>query len=322
MGVLGLRAPTDTPRQYSLALSDWSVINADGTDAPVWEVRPEPDGLYYAIMLYHQKLPTLPFYVVENGFPTDNGTVACSGCAALNYTRSDHLMDHIYWLQRVMAQNVSVIGYNYWSIADNYEWGSFSPRFGLYTVDVLTDPTLTRVATDAVCTYKRVINNWGVPADYTPVMPPVLCNAANTISACVGQIVALGEALLSFTSSPTATPSPTGGPGCALWPASERASVLGPQTGSSTTAPTPGPDPVAGLSTGAAVGVGVGVAGALVGLAAAGYVARRAARARSQDAAGVVNVENQQVRVPRHVSRHGNLAVGVPVQGFSASTGA
>jgi beta-glucosidase len=50
----------------------------------------------------------------------------------------------------------------YWSLTDNYEWGSYRPRFGLYSVDVVGDPTLTRVPTDAVETYRDVIasTNW------------------------------------------------------------------------------------------------------------------------------------------------------------------
>ena len=43
-------------------------------------------------------------------------------------------------MQRAKADGINVIGYNYWSITDNYEWGSYTPRFGLYTVDVRTDP--------------------------------------------------------------------------------------------------------------------------------------------------------------------------------------
>ena len=35
---------------------------------------------------------------------------------------------------------MNLIGYNYWSLTDNYEWGSYTPRFGLYTVNVTSDP--------------------------------------------------------------------------------------------------------------------------------------------------------------------------------------
>lgn len=58
---------------------------------------------------------------------------------------------------RAIAEGAPVFGYNYWSLTDNYEWGSYTPRFGLYTVDVNTDPTLTRRPTDAVETYRTII---------------------------------------------------------------------------------------------------------------------------------------------------------------------
>jgi hypothetical protein len=45
----------------------------------------------------------------------------------------------------------------YRSLTDNYEWGSYRPRFRLYSVDVVGGPSLTRVPTDAVETYRNVI---------------------------------------------------------------------------------------------------------------------------------------------------------------------
>jgi len=30
---------------------------------------------------------------------------------------------------------VPLLGYLHWSITDNYEWGTFTPRFGLFTID-------------------------------------------------------------------------------------------------------------------------------------------------------------------------------------------
>jgi beta-glucosidase len=67
---------------------------------------------------------------------------------------------------------MDVIGYNYWSLVDNYEWGSYAPRFGLYTVDVETDPALTRHETDAVAAYREINCNGGVAADYRPTRAP------------------------------------------------------------------------------------------------------------------------------------------------------
>ncbi|WP_134730791.1 family 1 glycosylhydrolase [Amycolatopsis nivea] len=158
---------------YGAAVSDLSAQH-QVTDGKVWEIRPEPKDLYWALRYYREKFPRLPIYVVENGMATDNGSPRSDG-----YTRSAHLRDHLYWLQRALAEDIPVIGYNYWSLTDNYEWGSYRPRFGLYTVDVLTDPTLTRRPTDAVSTYRRTIANGGVPRDYTPVAQPALGSLAD-----------------------------------------------------------------------------------------------------------------------------------------------
>ncbi|WP_216858034.1 glycoside hydrolase family 1 protein [Actinomadura verrucosospora] len=146
-----------------------------------WKIDPEPEGLYYVLKSYQRRLPKLPVYVVENGMSTDNGKPRPDG-----YTRSEHLRDHIYWVQRAMADGVKVIGYNYWSLTDNYEWGSYRPRFGLYTVDALTDPSLARRPTDAVATYRSIIANRGVPAGYVPVRRPAWCSVEDPVATCFG----------------------------------------------------------------------------------------------------------------------------------------
>ncbi|MEV4254612.1 family 1 glycosylhydrolase [Spirillospora sp. NPDC049652] len=153
---------------YGASVTNTTAFNA-GNGRP-WKVDPEPDGLYHVLRNYHRRLPKLPLYVVENGFVTDDGKPRPDG-----YTRAQHLRDHVYWLQRAIGDGVKVIGYNYWSLTDNYEWGSYRPRFGLYTVDALTDPELARRPTDAVAAYRAIIARGGVPAGYTPVRPPARC---------------------------------------------------------------------------------------------------------------------------------------------------
>jgi len=162
---------------YGASLDNISAVH--GASGEFWKIDPQPDGIYYALRYYARKFPTLPLYVVENGMPTDNGQPRPDG-----YTRSDHLRDHIYWVQRAKADGIDVIGYNYWSITDNYEWGSYRPRFGLYTVDALTDPTLTRRPTDAVATYRAVISGHGVPSGYLPVKHPAVCSVVS-LDSCV-----------------------------------------------------------------------------------------------------------------------------------------
>ncbi len=144
-----------------------------------YNVTPQPEGLYDALMRYSGKYPELPLYIVENGMPTDNGAPRADG-----YTRANHLRDHIYWMERAREDGADVIGYNYWSITDNYEWGSYRPRFGLYTVDVLGDPTAARIPTDGVDAYRRIIHENGVGADYVPVMAPAFCSLVDPPRSC------------------------------------------------------------------------------------------------------------------------------------------
>ena len=90
--------------------------------------------------------------------------------------------------RRYVADGIDVIGYNYWSLTDNYEWGSYTPRFGLYTVDVLTDPTLTRHPTDAVPAYRDITAADGVPADYRPTRNPGFCSLVDFLSSCLDPV--------------------------------------------------------------------------------------------------------------------------------------
>jgi beta-glucosidase len=135
---------------YDVRPGNFSAVH--GATGELWRIVPEPKGLYRALHHYARRFPTLPLYVVENGMVTDNGKSRSDG-----YTRADHLRDHVYWMRRAMADGVNVIGYNYWSLTDNYEWGSYRPRFGLYTVDITSDPQLTRRPTDAVAAYREII---------------------------------------------------------------------------------------------------------------------------------------------------------------------
>ncbi|WP_433684962.1 family 1 glycosylhydrolase [Nocardia sp. CA-119907] len=149
----------------------------------LWKNPLEPEGIYYALQHYSRKFPGRPLYIVENGMPTENGTPRTDG-----YTRADDLRDTVYWLQRAKADGMNLIGYNYWSLTDNYEWGSYTPRFGLYTVDVRTDPTLTRKPTDAVPAYTDITHNGGVAPGYRPTRDPKPCSFVDAAASCADPV--------------------------------------------------------------------------------------------------------------------------------------
>ncbi|WP_374229920.1 glycoside hydrolase family 1 protein [Rhodococcus sp. F64268] len=135
---------------YGVTLQNPTAIHAAVGDYA--SVVPHPQGLYDALMDYADRYPGVPLYVVENGMATADGSPRADG-----WTRSRHLREHVDALGRAIADGAPVFGYNYWSLTDNYEWGDYTPRFGLYSVDVQTDPNLTRRPTDAVETYRTII---------------------------------------------------------------------------------------------------------------------------------------------------------------------
>lgn len=163
---------------YGLSIDNWTVFAA-ATDK-FWDVKLQPEGIYYALRSYHDRFPRLPLYIVENGMATDNGKLRDA-----DYTRGDHVRDTVYWLQRAKADGMNLIGYNYWSLTDNYEWGSYRARFGLYTVDALTDPALTRRPTDAVPAYQALVTAGGVPQGFRLKRGPGTCSLVDGLNSCL-----------------------------------------------------------------------------------------------------------------------------------------
>jgi beta-glucosidase len=138
-----------------------------------WNIPLDPFGMYTALRSMHRQFPHRPVLITESGMPTDNGRPRADGV-----TRSENLRDTLYWVQRARQDGVPVIGYMYWALTDNYELGSYAPRFGLYTVNILTDPRLSRRPTPAVPTYRHLIDRRGVPVGFPPAERPTLANCA------------------------------------------------------------------------------------------------------------------------------------------------
>jgi beta-glucosidase len=154
-------------------------LTTTGNLTELWKNPLQPEGIYYALQHYARQFPGKPLYIVENGMPTENGLPRADG-----YGRADSLRDTVYWLQRAKADGIDLIGYNYWSLTDNYEWGSYTPRFGLYTVDVRTDPALTRKPTDAVAAYTDITRAGGVAPGYRPTRAPKECSFVDGPASC------------------------------------------------------------------------------------------------------------------------------------------
>lgn len=94
------------------------------------------------------RLTDRPIYITENG---------CS-CHDDRF-RIAWLALYLSAVREVIALGADVRGYLYWSLLDNYEWGSFEPTFGLYAVD---RTTFERMPKPSASFYREVIDQNGV----------------------------------------------------------------------------------------------------------------------------------------------------------------
>jgi len=93
------------------------------------------------------RLTDYPVYITENG---------CS-CNDDRF-RIVYLALYLAALKEAIDLGVDVRGYLYWSLLDNYEWGSYLPRFGLVNVDFAT---FERTVKPSAEFYREIIQNNG-----------------------------------------------------------------------------------------------------------------------------------------------------------------
>ena len=96
-----------------------------------WDWRLLPEGLgFFVETLERFRLPIL---IAENGMANRSDPHRHYGRRD-NLLRSDYLRQHVAMVRKLKAEGRPLIGYLHWSLVDNYEWGSYAPRFGLYTL--------------------------------------------------------------------------------------------------------------------------------------------------------------------------------------------
>ena len=130
---------------------DAFILGRDLSRAPVW-----PSAMYNAIKYSADLFPGQPILIVENGCVAEADGV----------DRAHYLREHLRQVQRAVSDGMKVIGYLYWSITSNREWGAKftgASDFGLYHVDLDLDPDLKRVATPAAEIYKQIITERDAP---------------------------------------------------------------------------------------------------------------------------------------------------------------
>ncbi len=107
-----------------------------GITSKWWDWRSLPEGLHFFCKYYSEDLGNRPVIIAENGMALrrkPNNSIATQRSDQLR--RSEFLKLHLAQVRRLRQEGVPLIGYMHWSLTDNYEWGSYTPRFGLLSID-------------------------------------------------------------------------------------------------------------------------------------------------------------------------------------------
>ena len=98
-----------------------------------WDWRLLPEGLSFFIRILERF--NLPILIAENGMALRRLPDNRHSHRRDRVTRSEFLRLHVLEVVKMVKAGIPLIGYLHWSLFDNYEWGSFTPRFGLFSLD-------------------------------------------------------------------------------------------------------------------------------------------------------------------------------------------
>lgn len=99
-----------------------------------WYQVLNPLGLYYFLKAYSHPPRSKPIMIAESGmcYKYINGRCYPRRDGA---RRDDFFKAYLFECMRAINDGVNLIGYLHWSLVDNYEWGSYTPRFGIFRVN-------------------------------------------------------------------------------------------------------------------------------------------------------------------------------------------
>lgn len=113
--------------------------------------------MYWNIRFVYERYG-LPVMVTENGLAA-NDIVSVDGKVHDPY-RIDFMKRYLGQLKRAVGEGIPVLGYQHWSVMDNFEWAEgYDPRFGLIYVDYATD---RRIIKDSAWEYRDIIESNGM----------------------------------------------------------------------------------------------------------------------------------------------------------------
>lgn len=115
-----------------------------------WKVTPEV--LYWSARFLYERYQK-PLLITENGM-SGMDWMALDG-KVHDPQRIDFMKRYLLQLERAMDEGIPVLGYQYWSLIDNFEWcEGYDKRFGLIYVDYHNEK---RTLKDSAYWYREVI---------------------------------------------------------------------------------------------------------------------------------------------------------------------
>ncbi len=119
-----------------------------------WVIQPKV--MYWATKFLYERY-RLPILITENGMA--NIDFVMRDGKVHDPQRTDYIETYLKELKRAADEGIPVIGYQYWSIMDNFEWAEgYDKRFGLVYVDY---NTLKRTIKDSAYVYRDIIRTNG-----------------------------------------------------------------------------------------------------------------------------------------------------------------
>jgi beta-glucosidase/6-phospho-beta-glucosidase/beta-galactosidase len=104
-----------------------------------WDWRVLPRGMRFFCDYYSKEFGNRPVLIAENGMAIRRRVDNKNTLRRDRMTRSHFLRVHFEEVLNIVRSDIPLIGYLHWSLFDNYEWGTFTPRFGLYSIDYAKD---------------------------------------------------------------------------------------------------------------------------------------------------------------------------------------
>lgn len=114
--------------------------------------------LYWTIRFFYERYG-LPIMVTENGMADNDVHNKVIDGKVHDDKRIGFMKEYLAGVKRAVNEDIPVLGYQYWSLMDNFEWAEgYEPRFGLIHVDYKTSQ---RTLKDSAYEYKKIIESNG-----------------------------------------------------------------------------------------------------------------------------------------------------------------